>query len=122
MNPKVIEFLKDCGVSHARVRGNSMEPVLADGDTVFLEKKTPAISDIVMFEQEKELFIHRVVFKHKGNLYTIGDNSSVPDKPVPFESVIGVVRSNPRKTSRTFISFLKIAWYILKNGFGDLRV
>lgn len=92
----------------AVVKGNSMLPLLREGDIVFISTTPPEDikpGDIVVFKGTKgNYIIHRVVevVNIKGKYYyvTKGDNNQLPDvaefennRGVPYERIVGKVVS-----------------------------
>ena len=78
------------------VRGDSMVPLIRDGDKVLvvLEKKDIRRGEIVVYQRDGELIFHRllaVYTKDDGNyqLLTKGDNRLTPDPLVNFNELTG---------------------------------
>jgi len=86
----------------AVVQGNSMLPLLGEGDVVFILKAYPneiREGDIIVFwaPGKTHLIIHRVikVIQGHGNTYYItkGDNNPFPDSGIAYDEVVGKVLS-----------------------------
>ena len=81
-----------------RVSGNSMHPLIKQGDSIRIEKCAPgalAIGDIITFNKKGIYFTHRVLWRiRKGNgirLITKGDNEINVDPPVSPNHILGKV-------------------------------
>jgi hypothetical protein len=84
--------------SQCRLTGNSMAPLIRDGDLLVIEHGPPAlrIGDVIVFRQAGRLKAHRVVGRRRrpdGALTYLakGDASPAFDVPVPAGQVIGRV-------------------------------
>lgn len=99
-NALCIQMLKDeikkKGKLILTVHGDSMLPILKDGDVVQIEKADEYnIGDIVayydLFDSSLRIIVHRVIFVRKTYIMTKGDNNNFIDPlKVPIESIIGV--------------------------------
>ena len=94
-----------------RIRGESMEPTLSEGDVVFVDteayaQSTPQDGDIVVAthpEQQGFQIIKRVEFTDEGGVYLVSDNTT-DDRAtdsrrfglVPYELIIGKVTATAR--------------------------
>jgi len=112
LNPAVLSSLTGSQAPMAVVKGESMLPVLREGDIVFTYKPSPSeirVGDVIVYKAySNKLIIHRVVdVKIVNNKYyyvTKGDNNSGPDviyfdvvnnRPlgISYERVVGKVLS-----------------------------
>lgn len=92
------EVLRSSGRLRLGVTGWSMLPTIWPGDTLVIE---PAESeevftgDIVLFERDERLFVHRVIAKgddfSEGVVFTQGDGMSHPDAAVKKSELLGRV-------------------------------
>jgi len=99
---KVVIYVQGASLSQYAPTG-SMEPVLNEGSNgiriVPLNEDEIHIGDIVSFEQEDRLIVHRVIEKGADNegtyFITKGDNNNVSDGKIRFEDIkyitIGVI-------------------------------
>ena len=74
--------------------GDSMRPLLLDGDVVFFKKKLyPKIKvdDIVVVKKNKTFLTHRVIYKRENYLVTKGDYDNLSDGKIYSKNVIGIV-------------------------------
>jgi len=84
--------------------GDSMFPLLQDGDVVELRKadfKNLKTNDIICFRQKNHLVTHRIIYK--ADLYVIakGDNNPVSDGKITAERILGKVYA-VKRGSQTF--------------------
>jgi signal peptidase len=79
-----------CGISV--VLSGSMEPTLSVHDLVLI-RETPAVEtgDVVVYQSENELIIHRVISVGEDTLITQGDANSSADEPISRSAVKGVL-------------------------------
>jgi signal peptidase I len=103
-----------------KVRGNSMLPLVREGDTVLINRlASPDIGDIVMFFEKDKLILHRVLGLEKNRLFTKGDFNLFIDKPVKKAHIIGVACfSDIRDMKLLKLIIAKISLFIGK--FNDL--
>ena len=72
------------------VMSGSMEPALSVNDLVFVTSAQEVEEgDIVVFQQEGSLLIHRVVRKDGETLVTKGDANDAPDPPIRKDAIKG---------------------------------
>lgn len=100
-NERCINLLKEeldkKGELQLTVHGDSMLPLLKDGDTIKIEKcNAYKIGDVVAYfvkvDNELKIVIHRIVLKRKEYMLTKGDNNNFIDKiKVKNDLVLGVV-------------------------------
>lgn len=114
MNSRIVKFYRESGIC-IPISGNSMQPVLSSGDRISVVPRNPGIGDIALFRSRNAVVIHRVIWKRGPWIYTIGDNSPVPDPPVHEENIIGTVGSSPRKIVSVFSGLFRTSVYHLKN-------
>jgi len=58
----------------------SMRPTYKGGEQVLMEPASSAeVGDIIVFERESKLVMHRVIFEFRGCYITKGDASLLPD-------------------------------------------
>lgn len=80
------------GMGMAVVMSGSMEPTLSTGDLVFVRAADAvAVSDIVVFQTEGRLVVHRVVATDGNVVVTRGDANDVDDAPITASAIKGVV-------------------------------
>jgi signal peptidase len=74
------------------VLSGSMEPTLSVHDLVLI-RETPAVEtgDVVVYQSENELIIHRVISVGEDTLITQGDANSSADEPISRSAVKGVL-------------------------------
>ena len=104
--PLVRDLLADGASPEIPVRGNSMLPILRDGDQVRLAPVTHAkarLGDIVLRVDPSGPVIHRVVgwwpSRNGWRLLTKGDGTWRLDPPLPPQSLAGRVVARVRGTS-----------------------
>ncbi len=80
------------GVGAAVVLSGSMEPTYAKGDLVIVRQAdTAELSDVVVYQADNTLIMHRVVAKYGSSLVTQGDANNTPDEPIDAAQIKGVV-------------------------------
>ena len=78
------------GVGAAVVMSGSMEPTLSVDDLVIVaEAQEYAVGDIVIYQREQELIIHRIVDRQDETVITQGDANNVADAPVDQAQICG---------------------------------
>jgi signal peptidase len=83
------------GVETFVVLSDSMYPSFRTNDLIFvrkiehLSKETLEIGDIVAFNRNGKLTIHRIVELNDMNLMTKGDNNDVDDHPILYSDIYG---------------------------------
>ena len=92
-----------------------MNPVFKNGDHISIIHRPPRIGDIAVFLRGGMFYVHRVIWKKGGFVYTIGDNSPVPDHPVHEQDIIGVLEYAPHKFPSVCSGLFRICVYRLKN-------
>lgn len=89
-----------------RVERRSMEPTLRPGDLLNLEKVTPSqlrIGDIVVYERQGVLVVHRLLAVGYNWLLSKGDALKAADAPVPVHALRGRVVGIPGSWLRRWI-------------------
>ena len=99
------------------VKGFSMHPMLRENrDVVMIRKKTapPAINDVVLYEHDGELVLHRVRKITPGGYLIRGDNTYTDHVNVPESAILGVleyyVRNGKRidvATNRRYLRYVR---------------
>jgi signal peptidase I len=80
------------GVGTAVVLSSSMEPTLEVNDWVIIRRTNQVdVGDVVVYQQGRDLIIHRLVAQDGEILYTQGDASKTMDEPVELSAVKGVM-------------------------------
>jgi signal peptidase I len=91
----LIEVWAQAGRPHwLPVRGNSMRPLLRDGDAVLVEHTACVVQpgDIVVVRTQAGLVVHRVLRRLPGaTLITRGDNTAAADPPIAEAALVGRV-------------------------------
>lgn len=104
-----------------KICGNSMFPLIQDGDLVRITHDCTNIKrgDIIVFQQKGKLIIHRVVSFGSGNIdptfITKGDNSIHLDPPVDAEDVVGLVIAVQRNEWQVYPNtaiWSALSWFI----------
>lgn len=90
------EEIEQKGVVQLTVHGNSMFPILKDGDLVTIEKGHQYnLGDVVAYfmvvDDKLKIIVHRIVLKRRDYLLTKGDNNNFIDNiKVKNTMVLGV--------------------------------
>ena len=77
-----------------RVTSDSMAPLIRAGDAVIVERaalQACQIGDVVVIQRERDYLTHRLVHKSGEGWQTKGDNTPLPDPPIPPEAIVGRV-------------------------------
>lgn len=101
-------------VSRIKTFGNSMFPLLNDGDIVYFKKiafSDIVINDIIIFKQQHRYITHRVIYKANNYLVTKGDNNLKSDGKVFKKDIIGKLE----KVKRGTIEFHPEVFYKLQS-------
>ncbi len=112
--------------------GNSMYPLLLDGDILYLKKipfKRIKTNDIITVKNGNTYFTHRVIYKGKDYVITKGDNNHTSDKRVSAKNILGIVENVKRgkeifspeslylmQSSLYFLEIIKIKKILEKKG------
>lgn len=71
------------GIGFANVVSGSMEPVLKKGTLLLVRKKADAeTGDIVVYQSEGNLIVHRIIFTEGDQVITKGDANETEDIPI----------------------------------------
>ena len=99
--------------------GNSMLPLLKDGDKLFIESKESPfkIGDIVVFKENDEVYVHRLI-DCKGILYFKGDRVMYLDETIP-QNTMGILSGFHREN---IIIFWGREGHFLKTIFAKLSI
>lgn len=80
------------GIGAAVVQSGSMEPTYYTGDLLFVKAQSDySAGDIVVYQSEGILVVHRVIEIDGGTVTTQGDANNVPDKPFDASCIKGSV-------------------------------
>lgn len=80
------------GFGTAIVLSGSMEPELSKGDLIIVKKSEDIeVQDIVVFQAENMLVVHRVIEIAGDMLVTQGDANNIADAPIAIDAVKGKV-------------------------------
>ncbi len=80
--------------------GNSMHPLLLDGDILYLKKinfQNIKVNDIITAKNSSSYFTHRVIYKGNRYLITKGDNNAATDSKVYPKNIVGNVQNVKRE-------------------------
>ena len=78
------------GVGVAVVLSGSMEPTLSVDDVIFVRAADSyQVDDIIVFQENQELVIHRIISVDGTSYTTQGDANNTPDPPVELPRVKG---------------------------------
>ena len=80
--------------------GNSMFPLLLDGDVLYLKKikfGKIRVNDIITVKNKNNYFTHRVIYKGNNFLVTKGDNNHETDSKVYPKDIVGIVENVKRQ-------------------------
>ncbi len=94
-----------------RIKGNSMEPLLKDGDIAFASAmQSYTVGDIVIFFYQingvEKILSHRIVYEDDYHLYCKGDNSLNLEE-ITSNAIIGKITSVERQGMKTIIKIRK---------------
>lgn len=80
------------GIGAAVVQSGSMEPTLYKGDLLFVKEQSDySVGDIVVYQSEGILVVHRIVATTGDTVTTRGDANNVPDRPFDAGCIKGSV-------------------------------
>ncbi len=80
--------------------GNSMYPLLLDGDVLYLKKikfSKIRVNDLITVRNKNNYFTHRVIYKGKNYLITRGDNNPLIDGMIYAKNIVGIVEKVKRQ-------------------------
>jgi signal peptidase I len=93
--PQVLSWTLDTSHPMASVSSQSMWPSLKKGDLIFLQgvdkPEDLQVGDIIAFEHERGITVHRIVEIDGDLITTRGDANPRDDKPISFDQVCGRV-------------------------------
>lgn len=74
------------------VNGDSMYPTLKNEDFLIARKTTSVnVGDIICFEQNEKLIVHRIVYKNGDEIITKGDFNEFQDEKISTSQIKGKV-------------------------------
>ena len=81
------------GYSYANVLSGSMEPLVSAGDLVVCKEQDEySVNNVVLFEDEGYVILHRIVGEEDGAFITQGDANNVPDEArIQPEDIHGIL-------------------------------
>lgn len=80
------------GIGTAVVLSGSMEPTLSVNDVIIVrEQESYGVGDIVVYENGREMIVHKIIEKDGDTLTTKGDANNTADEPISTEAVKGKV-------------------------------
>ena len=72
------------------VMSGSMEPALSVNDLVVIHRVDDyEVNDIVVYQDERSLVIHRIISEEDETVITMGDNNDTEDAPIKRSSIKG---------------------------------
>ncbi len=92
-----------------KIFGNSMFPILVDGDIAHFRALSPhqvKVNDIICFKKRNRLISHRVVYSTDVYVISKGDNNSSPDGRIYHKNILGRIERVERKGQITNINDL----------------
>ena len=100
-----------------RLEGNSMFPIIKNSDKItiayvpYLNLKS---GDIILFEKENKLILHRIIKKNKSSVITKGDNMVFLDKEINKKDILGkVIKLNNQKITKSKKKFFYILIFVV---------
>lgn len=80
------------GIGSAVVQSGSMEPTYYKGDLLFVkEKSSYSVGDVVVYQSENILVVHRIIALDGETVITQGDANNAPDEPFSATHIKGCV-------------------------------
>lgn len=80
------------GFGCSLVLSGSMEPTLHENDLVFVKEEARyTAGDIIVFQSDSSLIVHRIIAVLEDQIQTKGDANSTADAPIRLEAVKGRV-------------------------------
>ncbi len=94
------------GIKPVTVGGNSMMPTIHIKDKIWvIPKNSYKIGDIIVFWNNDQLTIHRIVFAFNNRFVAKGDNVSTIDGCFSYDSILGCANiDNRHQKMKAFIS------------------
>ena len=90
----------------AVILSGSMEPTLSIDDLVIVKKsKSYDIDDIVVYDENDSLVVHRVVDKLKNKVITKGDANNANDMPIKRNNIKGKVVKTYSNIGKYILNF-----------------
>ena len=115
------------GYGAAVVLSGSMEPTLSTGDLIIVKEQPEfAIDDVVVYQDENGLVVHRIIAMDGETIVTQGDANNAADAPVSVTalkgSVIGAIPyvgsvANVLKTPWGTVAIIALAVYTMESSF-----
>lgn len=90
----IVELLSSGRSVRFPARGDSMHPLIREGDVLHVDPVDPALvrrGEVVLVRAMRGLTAHRVVEVSEGRILTRGDNSAGCDHPSELSDVLGRV-------------------------------
>lgn len=101
------------GIGSAVVQSGSMEPTYYKGDLLFVkEKSSYSVGDVVVYQSENILVVHRIIALDGETVITQGDANNAPDEPFSATHIKGCVVGRIPGVGNV-IDFLKTPFGIL---------
>lgn len=108
------------------VNGNSMYPTLKNDDFLVARKTTSVdVGDIICFEQNDKLIVHRIIYKNGNVIITKGDFNELQDEKISINQIkgkvvykstlIGFIFKNLHIIILFLIGFICVKFFELKN-------
>ncbi len=103
------------GYGASVVLSGSMEPMIKQNDVIVVEN-TDAIKlgDVIVYQEQQTLIVHRVVAKSGNEIYTKGDANPNVDQPIQLSQVKGKVIA--------VIPFVGVMVHLFKHPLGVLAI
>lgn len=80
------------GTGIAVVLSGSMEPTLQVDDLIIVRRAEHyAVEDIVVYQTNRELIVHRIISAEGDTFVTQGDANNAPDSPITLDAIQGTV-------------------------------
>lgn len=112
LSSSILHHIRSKSLYQLKSFGDSMKPVLFDGDSVFIKKidvKKLKEDDIITFQRRGKFVTHRVTYIRKNTLYTQGDNSALSDGEVNPGDIVGKVIEVKRRNKNFPIELINLA-------------
>ena len=91
-------------ILHVKISGNSMYPVISNGDVVIVKSKIKYIpGDIIVFIYKGSLLVHRLIKIENGRYFCKGDNSFRLEDIEPSQIIGFVILDSDPHRNDTFI-------------------
>lgn len=115
------------GYGAAVVLSGSMEPTLSTGDLIIVkEAEEYAIDDVIVYQDETGLVVHRIIARNGETIVTQGDANNAADAPINIASVKGMMIgaiphvgsvANMLKTPWGTVAIIALAIYTMESSF-----